>query len=125
MLLKNFHVISNKIEEIANKYKVRITEVEDPCFFRWNLHREDFINESCCIEKEEIILGIYDNEEKKIATLFYLLGYMTLDPSIYKTQYDREKTAWEIGFQMAAYTDVTFLEETLDWCNKKLNKRYE
>lgn len=67
----------------------------------------------------EIFLGLYEDEELRVASFFHELGHCTNTARGY-SKYHLEKTCWDIGFAKAKEYGFIFSEKTLTWCAEQL-----
>ena len=72
------------------------------------------------IKHYQIVLGIYSDEEKRIAAFFHELGHC-LDICEGITKYQEEASAWDIGFQLMKEYGVVLSGATHRWCKKRLD----
>ncbi len=75
----------------------------------------------------DVLLGFYDDIEKKQASFFHEVGHIVDDrggrrhPARQKEiRYDRELTAWRVGLSLAQLNGYLFSEETIAWCDAQL-----
>lgn len=94
--------------------------VSDDYIIRSEQPRENFVDCSFAIGGSQIILGIYECQEKRLASFFHELGHMhfiddiLLDHVSWNTFWCEIK-AWDIGFNLAKRHGIKFSHETLEW----------
>lgn len=83
---------------------------------------ETYLNKSWLIGNNTIQLGIYDDEELKLISLFHEIGH-TQDKSNKDnlTIFQIEKQAWEIGYQIAEKYNIYFSNNAKNWALEQLN----
>jgi hypothetical protein len=97
--------IKKIIDDIVDKYNITLYYVEPGDEFCQAGGESNYINLSYNIGRK-IWLGIYDDDNKKIASFFHEVGRI-IDPIDWSvnadetTTYKSEKWAWEIGFKLA------------------------
>jgi hypothetical protein len=116
-----------KLEQISKLYGIKkfhkVERGDEHC--RWN-GEDSYINHSYICGKDEIEIGIYDNDEYMIASFFHELGHATdktewwIDADS-KTTYKAECNAWRLGFKLAKKHGYNFSNQTKTWCKKQLN----
>lgn len=115
--------IDELFSKIALEYNLTIIQVEkndEHCIANGI---DNYINRSY-IAGRDVYLGIYNNEELKVASLFHELGHTLIEKDFineFTSVYEIEKRAWDLGFLVADMYDVMFTNETYDWCLKQLN----
>lgn len=89
------------------------------------MEKEDFINSSSIIGGSIpiIILGFYDNIEKKRISFFHELGHiLKLNEIIFDDEFfNKEKEAWDIGCKLANTLGIEFSEECKEWAKEQLD----
>lgn len=80
---------------------------------------DSYINRSFICGKDEIELGIYEDEELMIASFFHELGHITKEKV--KGFFNSEEDAWIIGFELAKKHGYVFSDNTYKWCKEQLN----
>lgn len=113
------------IFDIAKKYKIKIHQIKPGDKFCKANGEDTYINRSFCSGKE-IWIGIYKNEELRLASFFHEVGHI-IDPIDWSlnanstTQYKSEAWAWEIGFRLAETHGIVFSKKTKQWAKKQVN----
>lgn len=113
-------------EEIAKKFGVKIIDVEkDPGYIeRSTMGRDYFVDWSCLVGANEMILGIYTNPAFRVASFFHELGHL-LVPQEFKKKvafktYPIEKEAWRQGFGCARAHGVRISNTARAWARLQL-----
>ena len=125
------------IREIAEKYGVKLYEVEQGDKFCEANGEESYHNASYCAghiksncgasgceNTAEIWLGFYDDEELKIISFFHELGHVTDDTNWgdkIPLKYTSEKSAWDKGYEIAKEFGVKFSRKSKGWATRQLN----
>ena len=78
---------------------------------------ETYLNKSFIIGAEEIVLGIYDDNELLIASFFHELGHIIKHEN---NMFNTEEQAWKIGFEVAREHGFTFSIKTHKWAYEQL-----
>ena len=76
---------------------------------------------------ERITLGVYDDEEQRIASFFHELGHCLAwraRTNVPATLYDDEIQAWMLGLSLALKEGFSFSPATLAWCDEQLATYY-
>ena len=76
---------------------------------------------------EVITLGVYADEERRIASFFHELGHCLAWRSranVPATPYDDEVQAWMLGLSLAQKEGYAFAPATLTWCDEQLATYY-
>lgn len=74
-----------------------------------------------------ITLGVYDDEEQRIASFFHELGHCLAWRSrthVPATPYDDEVQAWMLGLSLAQKEGFRFSPATIAWCDEQLATYY-
>lgn len=110
------------IDKIKQKFNIEIIDVQErPKYYNEvGMEEEDFVNKSYIIGKDTVVLGIYDNDEQKIASLFHEIGH-TLVVENYEEQLNYEVEAWRIGIELATEYGISFSDETMSWINRQVD----
>jgi hypothetical protein len=69
---------------------------------------------------EAIVLGIYKNDEQRMASLFHEVGHI-LVAGDYEGQFEYEAEAWKRGIKLAMEYDISFSGETMMWISKQMS----
>jgi hypothetical protein len=113
----------NFIDSISKKYDLRIIQVKEGDEYYMLNHPNIFINNCFCfLKKREIYLGLFKNQEFKIAMLFHEIGHLQISNYDYeiKNIYTIEKIAWQIGFKLAKKNNLYFQKKTFLFASKCL-----
>ena len=110
------------IDEIKRRFGVEVIDVgERPYYYKEvAMEKEDFINRSYIIGKDTIVLGVYDNDERRIASLFHEVGH-TLINGEYKDKFDYEEEAWKKAVELAMEYNIVFSPETMLWIDNQVS----
>jgi Zn-dependent peptidase ImmA (M78 family) len=110
------------VDKIKRRFNIEIIDVQErPNYYNEvGMEERDFVNKSYIIGNDTVILGIYDNDEQKIASLFHEIGHTLLDRN-YENQFNYEAEAWRIGIELAIEYGISFSHETMLWINKQTN----
>ena len=109
-------------EQIAAKHGIKLL---DASTFDEKTIKAFYTNQSCCAGNDRIFLGVYDDEDLKVASFFHELGHcldQEPDPEFpdclpFALKSDRELRAWKVGFKIAEEQyGVRFSSATLGWC---------
>lgn len=108
------------VDRIKQRFVVEIIDVQERPDYcnEVGMEREDFVNRSYIIGNDVIVLGIYDSNEEKMASLFHEVGHI-LEVGNYRDQFSREVEAWRIGVELAAEYGISFSRETMLWINNQ------
>lgn len=109
-------------EKISKKYNVKLNFVQKGDKFCEANGEDIYINNSYCTF-DEIWIGIYEDEEKKLAFFFHEIGHI-IDPIDWSLNCNNSKNemelwAWEIGFKLAKSYGIVFNKEIYDWAKMK------
>lgn len=109
------------IDKIKQRFNIKVIDIQDrPLYYNEvGMCMSDFVNKSYIIGCDTIVLGLYDNKEKRIASLFHEIGHTLVKND--ESQYKREKEAWEIGIELAKEYNIDFSKETLLWIDEQVS----
>jgi len=79
-----------------------------------------YLDESAIGGCDEIWVGIYEDDEIKLASFFHAIGY-TLSNNVFDTVYERHQEAWRIGFEVALVEGIEFSDNAKVWAKGKLD----
>ena len=102
------------INKIAKKYNIPITQVKRNDKWCKKNGLDNYINRSWALGYKEILLGIYEDKELKLISLFHEIGHVKDSKRRrHKTRYSLEKYAWELGLKLAKKDfNITFSNES-------------
>ena len=120
------------IEKLCIKHNIRLVDIrKDPDYIeRVGMKgcESMFVNQSSCADGE-IVLGIYEDAEKRTASFFHELAHIRSRK--YSSRYipveeipnmhSIEKYLWEYGFRFAKKLGIEFSDETLEYCDNQLS----
>lgn len=109
----------------AKKYNVKLIDVAVTTDYHKtvNMPEETFIEHSCNIG-DEIIIGLYNNPERRLVSFFHEVGH-TLYEGDAKNKYDQECRAWQACFRLLKEEKIPVTEETTRWCREQLKTYIE
>jgi len=113
--------IEELIREVSKKEKVILTDLKVNKDYPIKAHipYDSFVNRSFSVGNE-IILGIYKNQERKIISFFHELAHIK-NTKNYSSKYLEEKAMWKISFQLAKkYGIPKFSKKTTEWYKNQL-----
>jgi hypothetical protein len=112
-LLKDF-------QAIASKYgKIKVSYVDDAYLKGINIPKEFFLNRSCSVGEEEIVLGIYDDPILRRISFFHELGHI-VDRKDHPSRYTIESGAWTTGLKIAEDHGITFSVKAIVYAFEQL-----
>jgi len=105
-----------KIKQIAEDYDIKLINVTkkniDKYSKLYEIKKEDLINNAEIIGNEELILGIFDDKEVRIAAFFHEIGHTLISDKFEKlVNCDClliEYKAWILGLKAAKNMDINF-----------------
>lgn len=107
------NVTNKNIKKIALKYEVEISDLK----------------ENAIIEHDEIILGIYDDNELRIAAFFHEIGHTLIteryEKLVNNDQMLIEYQAWIEGLKIAKKYGYMFSDKTFKYILKSINSYYK
>ena len=112
------------LKEIAENKGISLIDCEtnDKYIEAWDV--SDLINKSYIIGNNEIVLGIYDDPEKRIASFFHEIGHtLVSQQSIKRVKYDTlkiEKLAWKKGYDIAKFYGIKFSKDIKEWAAEQI-----
>jgi hypothetical protein len=108
------NVTKNNIERIAKEHAVEKSELT---------------NNAYVIGNDEILLGLYDDKELKLASFFHEIGHTLITEKFKELiNYDLmliEYQAWIEGLKVARKYGYKFSNKTFEYILKSLNSFYE
>jgi hypothetical protein len=121
-----------KLKQIANDYDLVLINVTkrniDKYLAHYSIERPNLINNAYIIG-DEIILGLYDSNEVRIASFFHEIGHTVITESYSKmTNYDlmlNEYQAWIEGLKIAKRYGYTFTTKTFRYILRSVNSYYK
>jgi len=85
-----------------------------------------YLNRSCCAGKDEIFLGIYDDEELLLISFFHEIGHCASTMTYTgQSAYDFEVDAWECGLKIAHKEGFTFSKKSIEWAHTQVSSYLE
>jgi Zn-dependent peptidase ImmA (M78 family) len=115
------------LKKIAQKYEMKIIQIKNGDKYCKANGIDTYLNSSYVCGDDIIYLGIYDNEQNKIASFFHELGHHIMDRNFIKKVANKkegtfliEKECWKIGFSLAKEYGYDFNKEVYDWAEKQL-----
>lgn len=76
-----------------------------------------YLNRSFICGKNEILLGLYEDEELMVVSFFHELGHVVDSKNGW---YNSERQAWKIGIRLAKQQGFTFSDKTYKWVTEQL-----
>lgn len=121
-----------KAKQVANDFNLKLINITprniDKYSALYEIKKEDLINNSQIIGDEEIILGLYDDKEIKLAAMFHEVGHTLVTESFEKLvnndQLLIEYQAWIEGLKLAKRYGYKFSEKTFEYILTSLNSYY-
>ena len=122
-----------KIKQIAEDYDIKLINVTkkniDKYSKLYKIKKEDLINNAEIIGNEELILGIFDDKEVRIAAFFHEIGHTLISDKFEKlVNCDClliEYKAWILGLKAAKKYGYKFSNKTFKYILTSLNSYYE
>lgn len=124
----------NKVrKELCHKYSIIFHDIMNGGLSGWKPEDLEyyFRNKSSCFGCDEIALGLYTDDQLRIASFFHELGHCLIyqrrlklpehKKRYYKTKWADERAAWIEGFKQAKKYGFKFSKKTLAWCKKQLD----
>ena len=114
-------------QRIAGEHGCRVIQVA-PGDERCLANGTDSYRNHSYIAGRDIELGVYDDEELKVASFFHEIGHIKVPWEFiqsvdYRTP-DVEREAWRIGFDLACNYGVTFSQKTHDWSEEQIQGHF-
>lgn len=113
--LKVINVTKKNVQKIVEKYEIE--------------NIDDLRNNAYVIGDEDIILGIYDDEELKMAAFFHEIGHTIIKPTFEKLVNNDEMLiefqAWIEGLKIAKKYGYTFSDKAFEYILTSLNSYYK
>jgi hypothetical protein len=121
-----------KIKEIAGDFNLKVINITeaniDEYSKKFDIDKETLKNNAYIIGDQDIILGIYDNKEVRLAAFFHEIGHTLVSEGYEKlVNYDQvlvEYQAWIEGLKIAKKYGYTFSSKTFHYILKSLNSFY-
>jgi len=122
-----------KTKEIAGDYNLRLTNITegniDKYVKKFDIDKETLVNNAYIIGDEDIILGLYDDKEVRMASFFHEIGHTLVSETYEKlVNYDKmliEYQAWIEGLKIAKKYGYQFSSKTFHYILKSLNSYYK
>lgn len=119
----------SELQIVASKYGrnvVQVTEGDGHCQANGT---ESYVNKSYCCHPD-IYLGIYDDEELKLASFFHELGHALIaDDFAASVDYYTptiEREVWRIGFELAKNEHgLEFSQKAHEWAEEQIQTHVE
>jgi len=110
------------VSKVKQRFGIEIIDVEQrPDYYKEvGMEERDFIDRSYIIGKDTVVLGVYDNDERRIASLFHELGH-TLVVGGCGGQLDYEEVAWKKAVELAIEYNIVFSSDTMLWIDNQVN----
>jgi len=86
------------------------------------MDRDHYLDASYMIGDHTLILGIYEDKEKKKASFFHEIGHLITEKA--GSKYDWEKRAWLVGLKLARSMGIEFSSNCYKWIKDQL-RTYE
>jgi HD superfamily phosphohydrolase len=113
--LKVISVTKRNVQKIVEKYEIE--------------NIEDLKNNAYVIGDEDIILGLYDDEEVKMAAFFHEVGHTIIKPNFEKLVNNDEMLiefqAWIEGLKVAKKYGYKFSDKTFEYILRSLKIYYK
>jgi hypothetical protein len=107
------HVNKNNIGRVAEKY---------------DIDKKNLKNNAYVIDNEDIILGIFDDKDLKIASFFHEMGHTLIKESFEKLVNENnmliESQAWIEGLRIAKKYGVKFSDKMFNYIMDSINTYY-
>ena len=107
------HVNKNNIGRVAEKY---------------DIDKKNLKNNAYVIDNEDIILGIFDEKDLKIASFFHEMGHTLIKESFEKLVNENnmliESQAWIEGLRIAKKYGVKFSDKMFNYIMDSINTYY-
>lgn len=122
-----------KAKQVANDFNLNLVNITprniDKYAKLYEIEKEDLINNAQIIGDEDIILGLYDDKEIKLAALFHEVGHTLVTESFEKLvnndQFLIEYQAWIEGLKLAKRYGYKFSGKTFKYILTSLNSYYD
>ena len=122
-----------RTKEIAGDYNLKLINITegniDEYAKKFDIEKETLMNNAYIIGDQDIILGIYDDKEVRLAALFHEIGHTLVSENYEKlVNYDAmliEYQAWIEGLKEAKKYGYTFSSKTFHYILKSLNSFYK
>jgi hypothetical protein len=122
-----------KIKQIADDYGIKVVNVTmnniDKVSKKYDIEKSDLKNNAQVIGDDEIILGIYDDKELRLAAFFHEIGHTLITEKINEMiNYDLqliEYEAWIEGLKEAKKYGYKFSNKTFKYILKSINSYYK
>ena len=119
--------------QIAKDYDLKIIYITknnlDNYSKKYNIEKEDLQNNAYVIGDEEIILGIYEDKDLRIAAFFHEIGHTLIsDKFLEMINHDLmlvEYQAWIEGLKVAKKYGHKFSNKTFKYILKSVNSYYK
>lgn len=122
-----------KLKEIADIFGIKLIIITknnlNKYIKKFNITEEDLTNNAYIIGDEELILGIYDSPDVKVASFFHEIGHTLIKERFEKlVKYDTmliEFQAWIEGLRLAKKYGYQFSNKTYKYILDSLNSYYD
>jgi len=120
-------------KKIAKEYGLRVIHVNKKNLKKvsekYDIDKEDLKNNAYIIENEDIILGIFDDNDLKTAAFFHEIGHTLVRESFENLVQDDEMLveyqAWIEGLRIAKKYKIEFSNKMLKYILKSVNTYYK
>ncbi len=114
------------IKRVCKRFNITLKDIrdnEEEMIANSTGRREDWIENCFIIGSNEIHMGFYDNEEKRIASIFHEIGHILIQGLLWPRSISTlnwEILCWNIGIEFA-FTEygILFSEETINWAYRE------
>ena len=116
-----------KVKDIVKNLQISLIDCdEDREYIRKTGMPDDtFINRSFLVGRDEIVLGIYDNSEHKLASFFHEVGHIHITQAFKdKNKFNAqaiERESWDLGYTIALTHGIFFSEEIRKWADEQID----
>jgi hypothetical protein len=122
-----------RTKQIANDYNIKVINITkrniDKYANAYDIEKGDLKNNAYVIGDDEIILGLYDDDDLKFAAFFHEIGHTLVTESFSEMiNYDMmliEYQAWIEGLKVAKKYGYRFKNKTFKYILKSINSYYK
>lgn len=114
------------IEKLSIDFNIKIIQIVSGD--EYHLSNGDvYANRSYIIGNDIIQLGIYDDINLKLISLFHEIGHIIVSNNhsyeeiLNFSEFEIEKLAWDYGYKEAELYNIQFSKESKEWALKQLN----
>lgn len=117
---------SNIITDVCARFNIKLTDIrdnEEQIIAQSTGSRDDWIDNSYIYGNDEIVMGFYNDEDKRLASIFHEIGHILINktdfPANVKTML-WEIECWNLGLEYARKEyGLVFSEDVVKWAYEK------